>query len=396
MNSTLAWRLSAIGIAVAMGAAVFVANIARVAASTTSAQMPAAWGPAALGKSRRQLIGVQLGQKEFDDAAARRALASAPLASEPFALLAAKGLAEDPRGRNGREAALLTESLRRDPRLRSARLLMLRNLAANRDLGGSFDQLDVLSRLSPGVVNQAMDSLAPMIDSPARMDQALAALAGHQSLYEPFVAALVRKTRPREVTVRLAQGLPPAILARPAVRNSVVGQLVDAQEFAMARTIWLQGNKSKASGLVFAPDFSDRRSAPPFNWQLLDTTSGYAAFGKERGLEVVYYDRSPDRLARQIVTLPPGRFQLSVEFRLRSGSADNIRLQIACYGSVQPLADVPLFSAKSGRIKSIVSFTVPGAGCNGQDLSVAGVATAKRSETEVEVLRIDIVPGGAS
>ena len=395
MTPIPARRLTAIGAALALCAMVLTANIVRIVESPVSARVPSGWGPAALGKVRRQLIGLQLGQKEIDEGAVRRALVSAPLASEPFTLLAAKGLTQDPRG-HGQESALLTEALRRDPRSRSARILSLRNRAATGDLRGAFDQLDVLFRLSPGLVNQAMDTIARLIDSPQRMDLALSALSGHPNLYEPFVSSLVGKNRSRDVIVRMAQGLPADILARPPVRASLVGQLVDVREFALARSIWQRGNPPGSTGLVFSPDFSDQRTAPPFNWQMLVSTTGSAAFGKNRGLSVVYYDRSPGRLARQIVTLPPGRYRLTVEFQLISGTADNVRLQIACYGAPGPLTDLALYSSKPGFFKTSALFDVPALSCNGQDLAIVGIATERRSETEVEVRRVDIMQGETS
>ena len=396
MNPVLARRLTAVGSALALCVMVLTANMVRIGESPVSARVASGWGPAALGKVRRQLIGLQLGQKEIDEGAARRALVYAPLASEPFALLAAKGLAQDPRGHGGQESALLTEALRRDPRSRTARILSLRNRAATGDLRGAFGQLDVLFRLSPGLVNQAMDTIARLIDSPQRMDLALSALSGHPNLYEPFISSLVGKNRSRDVIVRMAQGLPTDVLAKPAARASLVGQLVDVREFALARSIWQRGNPPGSNGLVFSPDFSDHRTAPPFNWQMLVSTAGSAAFGKNRGLSVVYYDRSPGRLALQIVTLPPGRYRLAVEFQLISGTADNVRLQIACYGASGPLADLALYSSKPGFFKTSALFDVPALGCNGQDLAIVGVATARRSETEVEVRRVDIMRGEAS
>jgi hypothetical protein len=396
MNPILARRLSAAGVAAAMAVAVIAANAARVAEAPISAKASGGPGPAALGEVRSQLIGLQLGQKNFDEAAARRALASVPLASEPFALLAARYLADNPRGSSGREAALLSEALRRDPRSRTARILLLRNMAAKGDLPGAFAQLDVLSRLSPGLVNQAMASLGGLINTPQRMDQALAALIGHRNLYGPFVSALVGKNHPREVIARLGQGLPADVLSQPDLRRSVVGQLVDVQEFALARSIWQRGGAAQSAGPVFSPDFADHRAAPPFNWQMLETTSGSAAFGKERGLSVVYYDRSPGRLARQIVTLAPGRYLLSVDFALVSGSAANVRLQISCFGASQLLAELPLFTPKPGRSKAAVSFEVPAQACIGQELSIAGVSTEQQSETEVDLQRIDITRSAAS
>lgn len=391
MNPILARRLVAVGVALATGGAVLAANVSRIVQGPVSASVTGGHGPAALGEVRRELVELQLGQKNLDPDVARSALGSVPLASDPLTLLAAAGFEKDPRGASGKEAALLTEALRRDPRSRPARILMLRTAAANNDLRGAFEQLDVLSRLSPGLVNQAMASLGGLINTPQRMDQALDALKGHPNLYSPFVSGLVGKNHSREVIAKLGQGLPANVLAQNDIRGSVVGQLIDVQEFALARAIWQRGNPAKPDGLVFSPDFSDHSTSPPFNWELLETNAGSAVFGKGRGLDVVYYDRTPGRLARQIVTLSPGNYQLAAQFALVSGSADNVRLQVTCVGAAQPLVDLPLFSAKPGAAKSAAGFVVPAQGCEGQELAIVGVAAERQSETEVTVQRVDVV-----
>lgn len=389
-------RAIAAAIFFSLGAAVMAANLARVLENPASANKVASWGPAALGKVRGQLIGIQVGQKEFDIVSARRALASAPLASEPFAVIAASSLSGDPRGTTATELALLREALRRDPRSRAARILTLRSMAASGNLTGAFEQLDVLNRLSPVLVARAMDSIARLVSTPERMDLALKSLANHRSLYGPFVDGMVGKNKSSAILVRLANGLPPYILAMPTIRNSVVAQLVDAGEIALARSLWLRGIPSAPPGLVFSPDFSDRRTSPPFNWQMLAGPSGSAEFGRNGGLAVVYYDRSPGRLARQIVTLAPGRYRLSTEFKLLSGSADNVRLQVFCSGASKPLAEIPLFSNGAGAARSQATVVVPAQSCDGQELVVAGVIVDRRSETELDLRRVDITPAGAN
>jgi len=393
-SSSLQRRLVAVAIFAALAGAVLLANTVRVVESPVATGKSSGWGPADLGRIRGQLADLQANRRDFDEAGARRALASAPLASEPFAAIAAASLVEDPRGKTGRETALLTEALRRDPRSRAARILLMRQMAVSGDLKGSFAQLEVLYRLNPILVTQAMDSIARLVDTPKRMDVALAALSGRPNLYEPFVVGMVGKNKSRETVAQLARGLPADILSKPGIRRSVVGQLVDVREFALAKSIWQAGDVKAPTGLVFSPDFSDRRTPPPFNWQRYETTSGAADFGKERGLSVNYYDRSPGRLARQVVTLPPGRYRLYVEFRLIGGSADNVRLRIACFGAPTALAEIPLFEPGSGLRKSVIGFQVPTQTCEGQELGIWGVVAEKRSETEVELQRVDILPEG--
>ena len=150
-------RMIALAISALLGGATLLANAVRVFEAPVLTGDRGGWGPADLGRIRGQLTGLQFNQSNFDQAGAQRALASAPLASEPFVVLAAASLAWDPRGTTGREAALLTEALRRDPRLRAARILKMRQLAASGDLKGSFAQLEVLYRLNPILVSQAMN-----------------------------------------------------------------------------------------------------------------------------------------------------------------------------------------------------------------------------------------------
>ena len=387
-------RIVALLVVAVLGGAILLANVVRVFEAPVLASNRGDWGPADLGRIRGQLAGLQADQTNFDQAGAKRALASAPLASEPFTVLAAASLAQNPRGTTGREAALLTEALRRDPRSRTARILRMRQLAASGDLRGSFAQLEVLYRLNPVLVTQAMNSIAGLVDTPKRMDVALEALSGRPNLYEPFVVGMVGKGKPRETVVELARGLPATVLANPGIRRSIVAQLVDVQEFALARSIWQTGAAKQPTGLVFSPDFSDRVTPAPFNWDLFETTYGAASFGKGRGLSVSFYDRSPGRLARQVVTLAPGNYRLLVEFKLIGGTADNVHLRITCFGAPTALAEIPLFGSGQGLHKAEAGFQVPAQACAGQELAIWGVIANERSETEVELQRVDILPGG--
>jgi hypothetical protein len=55
-----------------------------------------------------------------------------------------------------------------------------------------------------------------------------------------------------------------------------------------------------------------------------------------------------------------------------------------------------LYSSKPGFFKTSALFDVPAIGCNGQDLAIVGVAAERRSETEVEVRRVEIKQGETS
>ncbi len=395
--SPLGQRVAALLLFAALAVAILLANF-TLAAETAAAGASGRYGnygPGYLGVTRFALAKIGTDRVDVDDDIARRALAGMPLSSEPFTALAANSLMAEPRGKSGREASLLKEALRRDPRSRAARILLLRQMAATGDLGGAFNQLAAFNRLNPSLVETIMEAITVRIGTPRQVDDALNAIEGHDELYQPFVNRMIGKRKPREVTLRLAETLPADVIARPAIRNAVVRQLVDAGEFAVARNLWQRGNKGGASGLVHSPDFADVAAQPPFNWQLIVGPTGAAERQRGGGLSVIYYDRNPGVLVTQLLTLAPGSYVAIAEYEVVSGQADNVRLRLSCEGSSTTVAEAALVATKPGNNRLKLNLAVPGVGCSGQVLSVVGVATEERGQTQLVIRRIDVIPGGA-
>lgn len=385
----------AIGVFLAMVLAVVMAGSARLAqtpATGGNADL-AAFAPGALGRIRFELAQVGSKQVEVDPALARRALSGLPLASDPFTALAAAGMAGNAKG-SARDTALLQEAIRRDPRSRTARILLLRHMAATGDLEGAFDQLAVFSRLSPGLVARVMDAITTRIDTAAKVDEALAAIDPHAALYGPFVDRMSSKRKAPEVVRRLAERLPAGIMANPDVRTLIIKQLVAAGEYAAARNIWQKGNPAGASGLIHSPDFADGKAPPPFNWELLVNSTGAAERNRAGGLSAVYYDRNPGPLAEQLLTLAPGAYRAIADFEIQAGSADNVHLKIACDNSAAVLGEAAFAARKAGLNRIAISFAVPPTGCAGQRISIVGAASEERSETQLQIRRIDLLAGG--
>lgn len=352
-------------------------------------------GPAALGVLRYELSRIGNGRPRLDAETAARALATVPLASDPFTALAALGLDGKIKADPARNAALLEEALRRDPRSRTARILYLRQLAMKGDLKGAFDQLAVLWRLNPALVEQVMDGLSGQINSPRRVDQALEALRGHDSLYLPFVTRMTGKNKPREIVDRLAERLPTSALSNPELRAALVRQLVDAGSFQRARQVWAGGLKRPSKGLVHSPDFTDADAPAPFNWKLEVNSTGSAERAKGGGLNVAYYDRAPGPLAAQILVLAPGSYRATIAYETLGGTVRTVKLQVTCRGTGAVLGEAWLAPRRSGQAPLVVPFTVPASGCAGQVLAVTGVASEERGEVQLAVSRIDVVAGGS-
>lgn len=385
----------AIGMFVVTSMAVLMAGSARVTQTPTTGGNAGleAIAPGALGRIRFELAQVGSKQVELDPALAHRTLSGLPLASDPFTALAATDMARNPKG-SARDAALLKEAIRRDPRSRTARILLLRHMAATGDLEGAFDQLAVFSRLSPGLVARVMDAITGRIDTPEKVDEALAAIDPHRSLYGPFVERMASKRKSPEVVRRLAEGLPTGVKADSDIRTTIIKQLVQVGEYATARNIWQKGNAAGASGLIHSPDFSDAKAPPPFNWELAVNSTGAAERGRSGGLSVVYYDRNPGALAEQLLTLTPGAYRAVADFEVLAGTADNVHLKIACNDSAATLADAAFVARKPGANRLAINFIVPLSSCAGQRISILGTASEERGETQLQIRRIDLVAAG--
>lgn len=370
---------------------VSLANMGAVAeqAAAGSTRMFAGSGPGAMGQIRFALAGIGVGKVVIDPKVARSALSSAPLSSDPFTALAAIDFNANPRGSRA-DAVLLAEAVSRNPRSRAARILSLRMMAANGDLKGAFDQLAVFNRLNPGLVDTIMEAITVRVQSPRQVDEAIDAIGPHSELYLPFVSHLNGKKKPPAVTLRLAERLPAKIVAIPQVRAAVVNQLVDADQISVARNLWQQGIRSNTSGFVHSPNFMDTKVPPPFNWKLVADTTGAAERAAGGGVSVIYYDRQPGYIVSQLITLPPGGFRVFADFEVTSGQSNNVRLRLACQESGQTLGEAALTQTKPGLNRIGFGAVVPLADCTGQILSIVGVASDERGETQIIIRRVDV------
>lgn len=388
-------QLRALGATLAVAAIALLGSMGRIAETRAAASSPllASLGPGKLGLLRAQQLDSEGKAPKGMDRFARAALPGAPLAFEPFFGVAAVAF----RGRDefggARETALLREALRRNPRSREARLLLLRQAVGRGQLGEAIDQIAVLGRLSPGVVDQLMLSLGAAVNSERTVDEAAQTLRAHPELYRPFIQGYARTDKPAALTVRLVSKLPAEAMADPRVRRTAVGLLVKVQAFATARQLWGAAYAQQGS-LLHSPDFSDRRAPPPFNWEFTENETGVAERADGGGVELVYYGRSPGRLLSQLLTLGPGSYRLGIDYRSIDGTPGAIGLEVRCAGQEQALAMLPLGARAGADGEGQLSFTVPDSGCAGQTVQFIGRALEERVGQEALVRRLSLTRGG--
>jgi hypothetical protein len=371
---------------------VIVANASMVTESPIAARsaLLAGFGPGPLGYLRGQIEGVQGAKPKNMVRSARAALVVAPLAWEPFvgaavpAFLAPGGAGDD------EDVTLLREALRRNPRSEQARIMVLRNSASNNDITSAFAQLEGIRRLNGAAFEELIGQVAAGADDQAEVDEALTALAKHPGMVQAFVAGFERKPKSPEVVQYLISNLPPFALRNPATARTATNMLVRTSAFAQARQIWDRQVKSDPSSMVHSPDFSDRKAPPPFNWNLSESTSGVAEYGQKGGLSVSYYGRVPGVLANQLLVLQPGEHVAHMAYQPEGGAdgAINVRIRCAETGMILAKADV---AGKAGVAKSLtLPFAVPGSGCSGQFLELAGVVQEYRKAQSAVITRLTV------
>ena len=397
--SSPARAVPAIAAALALAVAALLAQLAQVAESPAAGKLGfVGWmGPAALGRINGLRLDPQGRPPRATEALARAALAGVPLAHQPFYAMALTRFAYE-RGRQpGEVKALLREAIRRHPRSRKARLLMLQQAVDSGDIGEAVDQLSVLHRLGSRAASALIVALARSITSERQVDEAVAAFNRHPELYKPFLRGFREAKRSPGLSLRVVTQIPKAALADPEVARMASEEMVRSQAFSHARALWASRNGRAGSGLVHSPDFTDARSPPPFNWLLVSGPIGAAARAPGGGLSLAYYGRTPGTLASQLLTLKPGRYQLQVQYRTEGGTPGAVGVELRCAAEGgRVLAAAPLAGRTGEMRQARLSFTVPDASCGGQFVAVNGLPLVERSAQELLVRRIDVKPANGS
>lgn len=375
------------------------ANAGRLAETQAAAAAPvlAAIGPGKLGILRAQSFdrpGRGAASLQTLDAMAAAALAGSPLSHEPFMAVAA-GKLRDGKALTATDEARLREALRRDPRSREARVMLMRRAIAVGDLRGAVDQIAGLSQLNSEAAGVLLIGLGKALRSPAQLDEAMAGLKGHPELYKPFFGGFKQTPRDRALMTRAVAALPPAALADRELRAMAIDAMIDAGAFTQARAMWGAGKDGTGKGLVHSPDFADAKAPPPFNWELAVDETGAAERNPAGGLTVDYYGRRPGPLVSQLLTLRPGAYVATARYATLGGVPGALALGVACAGKGPVLASAPL-AAKAGPEQVLrLSFTVPATGCGGQVIAVSGRVQEMRDAQQAS-LRSIAVSGAVS
>lgn len=325
------------------------------------------------------------------------ALGRAPLTEEPFFLAAVDAMANK---RDEEGERLLLEARRRDPRARTARLILLdRYLRTNRVAEAGIE-IAALNRLMPRAAEVLIPELVRMVREPRTGSALVKVLAHEPALQQAVLARLAESGADPAVLLDIAsssratagtpEGLP--------WQRALLARLVSKGDLQRAHSLWRSfaglGGGGTDKGL-YDGSFRGAPGAPPFNWQLLSSPAGVAERVAAPALQVDYYGRENVDLATQLLMLRPGSYRL--QFRVEgdaTGQGSQLLWTVTCTGSKAQLLSIPLKEIDyTPRTLSGV-FTVP-AGCAGQWLKLTGAAGEFPKGQSATIADVQVVPGGA-
>lgn len=333
-------------------------------------------------------------QLSTDDAAAIRQLAERmPLANEPFAWAGYSALLE---GDQERAVALLTEAKARRPRSRLARMALMQVHATRGELDPLAAELVPLLRLEPELVRPLTEQWVKAAKTPEDI-----AVLARILRTDPNLFANVAESAARD---KLSPALLQAFLdnnpSQDESRNARLDRLlllalVEQGDIAGARRAWERraGSGTGSGALVYNGDFSDHQSPPPFNWDLDGAREGVAEYRREGGVFIDYFGRGNSPFLRQLVTLRPGSYRLSVSQQVETGSGSGLVWKVTCANSGSVLQERAVRGSGANLDER---FLVP-AGCPAQWIALEGRGALRSGEGQrLVVTRVAITQAGAS
>ena len=371
----------------ALLAGFFVVRVAFVEAFAAKdpATAAAVWAghPAALLESGLAQVGdMAAAGRPVDQSLVDRlisASAKAPLAPEPFLV---RGVDAQVSGNRAVALQSYLAARERNPRAVAPRYFLADlYLKAGRTEPG-LAEISALARLVPQSLPNVAKYLAAYARTPGAAPQVKKMLETHPQLELALLNELASDAASARLILYLWSGRG-GEEARPW-QGRLLEQLVATGRFNEARTAWARfTNISAEQDALFDAEFA-AQALPPFGWMLASGASGIAEPQGGGRLHLVYYGRDDLILASQLMTLPPGRYRLSMNVSASSPAAKSLSATIRCLPSTSPLASLPLH--RRGAVTA--SFNVADRGCPAQRLEISGDAPEFPEQAELTVGRL--------
>ncbi|MFM1886737.1 MAG: hypothetical protein RL026_1894 [Pseudomonadota bacterium] len=317
---------------------------------------------------------------------ARQALAERPLDGRAYAVLAQVALQ---RGESAAARRFVALALRHAPRDANALMLAADLALEGKDPAAAVAPLDHLLRLYPQQAGAAEPQLLRLAAQPAAHPALLQALQAEPPWRDRFLRRFANEASTRDALPPLFEPLAAQGGLRPAEMAEYLGRYVREGEVAEARRIWtrLAGQAAGAGDapsdtalpeLIWDGGFELAESlGSPFEWQVeqvagVEAGRRLALRGSGHHLRLAFAGRRAGyRGVRQLLTLPPGRWQLSWESRYESlETPQGLRWALRCVPANTELLATPPRRGSADWRRETAAFTVPAEGCAGQWLQL--------------------------
>lgn len=320
---------------------------------------------------------------EVDEAAAK-----SPLSAEPYLV---HGVQAQMSGDADRARRAFLAAQWRDPRSLPAAYFLAEYYFRNaRPLQG-LEQTAVLARLSP----QGIGTIAPFVAAYAReranWPQIRALFRSQEGLEDGVLAALAGDAGNVDALLAVADSRHRRADSPwlPVLLNSLVAD----GKYTRARSVWasVSGAKMAPGALIYDPGFSSPEPPPPFNWTLTATNVGLAERQPGQRLHVIFYGNQDGVLARQLLLLRPGKYQLQMKVFGSPAYPEALRWSIRCDKASEPIAIAPLPNlANRGLV-----FEVRG-DCPAQWIELTGRAGDVAQQSDVTMGALSLTRAGGN
>ena len=324
------------------------------------------------------------------------ALARSPLAEDPFMLAGIDALA---RGDEEKGEALLAETRRRDPRSRTARLILLDRYLRTSRTSEAGVEIAVLNRLIAQAAEVLVPELARMISDPRTGGALIGLLRDDPDMRDAVLGKLASGGADPDLILRVARstGAGGRSGPAPAWQPAMLSKMVEKGDVERAHLLWrgFSGANEADPATPYDGNFRGLPGPAPFNWQLLSSPAGVAERTQAQSLDVEYYGRERAALASQLLMLKPGRYRLS--FRAEgdaTGEGSRLAWLVSCAGGAgAQLLEAPLQRVGSTPKVIAAAFTVP-AGCPAQWLRLTGIPDEFPTGQSATIADLRIKPEG--
>ncbi|MGA0600129.1 hypothetical protein ACO2Q3_05430 [Caulobacter sp. KR2-114] len=336
-------------------------------------------------------------------------LANASLRAQALNPAAFRVLGEvaDARGDKARAVALFRAAARLTRRDTITGASLLADDLQRGDVVAAVRQADVILRYAPEVSNEVFPPLAQMARD-AKGQPTLAQQLATRPAWRPGFLTFLAGGEDPNVALDLMGRL--ADLGAPATDAEIsplLNRMVDHHQYLQAFLAWQQlspGAATRLRGNVRDGDFDGQAGAPPFGWNLQNSSGasaeilqGPTAGAAGSALKVSYDGVSIATPARQLMILGPGVYHLAVKAYVSAPrAATHLGWTVRCAEDNRPLASTPDLALDPGWNTLGADFAVP-AGCEGQWLSLTAIPGEHSDDVEVwydalEVRRTALAP----